>query len=260
MSHNSSALIGYTGFVGSNIDHKDRFTDRYNSSNIDDIVDKEFELVICAGVQAVKWWANQNEAVDFEQIEALKKRLSTIKTNRFILISTVDVYPTPSDTPNELTDINANTLEPYGRHRYELEQWVINNFPNSNIIRLSALHGKNLKKNVIYDLMNNNLIDHINGSSSFQWYDLNLLWDDILTTIDNNLSIVNLVTEPISTKEIVDQCCPDTHINYKPDNAVAYNIKTIHDEIFGGKSGYRYNANESLDRIENYITNTSKND
>ena len=46
------ALIGYTGFVGSNLLSQYDFTDRYNSKNIQDIHGKDYDLCLCAGVRA----------------------------------------------------------------------------------------------------------------------------------------------------------------------------------------------------------------
>ena len=40
------ALIGYTGFVGSNLQAQIKFDDFYNSKNIQDIKDKEYDVVV----------------------------------------------------------------------------------------------------------------------------------------------------------------------------------------------------------------------
>ena len=50
----SRALIGHTGFVGSNLLNQQSFDDCFNSKNINEIEHKSFEQVICAGVSAVK--------------------------------------------------------------------------------------------------------------------------------------------------------------------------------------------------------------
>ncbi len=43
-----TALIGYTGFVGSNLLHDRSFTRRYRSTNIETIAGEHFDLVVCA--------------------------------------------------------------------------------------------------------------------------------------------------------------------------------------------------------------------
>lgn len=47
----TSALIGYTGFVGGNLAKQMSFDRVYNSQNIADIEGKQFNLVVCAGVR-----------------------------------------------------------------------------------------------------------------------------------------------------------------------------------------------------------------
>lgn len=47
------ALIGYTGFVGSNLDQNWDFQARFNSSSIADIRNRKFGTVVCAGISAV---------------------------------------------------------------------------------------------------------------------------------------------------------------------------------------------------------------
>lgn len=146
-------LIGYTGFVGSNLDKQIEFERKYNSKNILDIKNEEFDILYCAGVSAVKWFANQNPEKDIENINSLIDNLKTIKTKKFVLISTIDIY---SDLGDVDEDRIPNVLEQdtYGKNRYYLENWVKDNFQDYLIVRLPALFGEGLKKNFIYDLLN----------------------------------------------------------------------------------------------------------
>ena len=89
------ALIGHTGFVGGNLLRQGRYGDLYNSTNIGDIAGKSFELVVSAGCKAAKWIANQEPAADRAGIESLMRALERVRAERFVLISTIDVYPQP---------------------------------------------------------------------------------------------------------------------------------------------------------------------
>jgi putative intracellular protease/amidase len=60
------ALIGYTGFVGSNLQTQIKFDDFYNSKNIQDIKNKEYDVVYCAGAPAANWIANQKPTEDLQ--------------------------------------------------------------------------------------------------------------------------------------------------------------------------------------------------
>lgn len=153
--YRKSALIGYTGFVGSNLLEQTTFNECYNSKNIGEIAGQEFDLVVCAGVSAIKWFANQNPEIDLSNIADLKHNISKAVIKHLVLISTVDVYDMPVMVDEDhVPDVNKQDF--YGKHRYELEQWVMHqpNISSYTIVRLPGLFGKYLKKNLIFDIMN----------------------------------------------------------------------------------------------------------
>jgi hypothetical protein len=149
----SKALIGYTGFVGSNLHQQFTFNDLYNSKNIHEIVNKSYDEVYCAGVRAQKWLANAQPQEDLDLIKSLIENIKQAKIKRFVLISTIDVYPNPVEV-DEDSQIDETKQSTYGRNRYYLEQWVMRYFEDYLIVRLPGLFGQNLKKNFIYDMIN----------------------------------------------------------------------------------------------------------
>lgn len=150
---NGDALIGYTGFVGSNLAAEHRFYALYNSANIGEACGKYFDTLVYSGVRAEKFIANNNPEKDKEHIKGAIKNISEINFNKLVLISTIDVYP---DTAGKYEDdeIASGSVQAYGSNRYMLEEWVRENVKNYHIIRLPALFGKGLKKNFIYDMIN----------------------------------------------------------------------------------------------------------
>ena len=88
-----TCLIGHTGFVGGNLVRQYAFEDCYNSRNIEQIRGRSYDLLVCCGVSAVKWQANQFPAEDRAGIDRLLENLASVTAARSILISTVDVYP-----------------------------------------------------------------------------------------------------------------------------------------------------------------------
>ena len=56
----TTAIVGYTGFVGSNLLQYYKFDNLYNSSNFHEATNKEFDTLFFCGVPAVKWYANKN--------------------------------------------------------------------------------------------------------------------------------------------------------------------------------------------------------
>lgn len=252
-----TALIGFTGFVGGNLDRQHTFTHKYNSKNIHEIVNESFDLIACAAIPAVKWWANQNPEEDKAKIDELLKMLSTVSANKFILISTIDVYPNPS-SGDENSKLGEMENHAYGKNRLYAESFVKETFKNSLIVRLPGLFGEGLKKNVIFDLLNDNFLENINPDSSFQYYSLDKLWKDVQIALENNITLMNFATEPIRTKEIIDRFFPNKRYGEKMGQETHYGIRSIHADIFKGKNGYLYDKTSVLKELEAFIKNYKK--
>lgn len=190
------ALIGYTGFVGGQLARQHKFNFLFNSKNISDIENKEFDLVVCAGAPGAKWLANNNPEQDRKSIDKLIRSLLTISSKFFVLISTVDVYPTPL-LVDETMEIDAKSQQPYGEHRLQLEEFIKSKFKKHLIVRLPALFGKGLKKNFIFDLIHNQLLSAVHPESSFQFYNIENLWNDIKLLRGKKIQLCNIVSIPL---------------------------------------------------------------
>lgn len=148
-----NALVGYTGFVGSNIYESGQFDAVYNSKNIQEAYGTHPDLLIYAGLRAEKYLANNAPDKDMELILQAEENIAKMDPKKLVLISTIDVFKVPKDV-DELSEIDTIDLHAYGLNRYRLEQWVREKYPDALIIRLPGLFGKNLKKNFIYDYIN----------------------------------------------------------------------------------------------------------
>lgn len=148
----TSMLVGYTGFVGSNIAANYDFTWKINSKNKEEAFAKNPDLLIYAGLRAEKFLANKDPEADMAAVMEAMEQIKKINPGKLVLISTVDVYQNPVNV-DEDTEIDTNGLLPYGANRYKLEQMVREAWEDALIIRLPGLFGKNLKKNFIYDFI-----------------------------------------------------------------------------------------------------------
>lgn len=148
-----NALVGYTGFVGSNLYEKGQFDAVYNSRNIEEAYGSEPDLLVYAGLRAEKYLANHVPEQDMEQILQAEENIKKIKPKKLVLISTIDVFKEPKNV-DENSEIDTENLHAYGYNRYQLELWAREHYPEALIIRLPGLFGKNIKKNFIYDFIN----------------------------------------------------------------------------------------------------------
>lgn len=250
-----NAVIGYTGFIGSHIqDHLEGSFDRYNSKNIHEIHGKEYDIVYLAGLPATKWMINKDPESDITNMLSLQFHLLQANISRVILISTIDVY----DSKKQLQDeqITKVSEDSYGKHRYIMEEWIRINYSTQNkkyhIIRLPALFGVGLKKNIIYDLIHNNTISNINPYTFYQWYNVSDLMSDIKYAIIHNIDTLNLFSEPIWTLELVKECFPAHNItNNNCPSTTVYNYKTKYSPSM---NGYAYNNKDIIfNGIKDYL-------
>ena len=149
-----NALVGYTGFVGSNIFESagNNIEGLYNSKNIEEAYGTCPDLLIYSGLRAEKYLANNEPKKDMELIIQAQENIEKISPKKLVLISTIDVFKKPVNV-DENSKIDTADLHPYGYNRYRLEKWVQERYEDALIIRLPGLFGKNIKKNFIYDLM-----------------------------------------------------------------------------------------------------------
>lgn len=301
-----NVLVGYTGFVGTNLSHSYKFDKLYNSKNIEEAFGTNPDLLVYSGVRAEMFLANKFPEQDRAIIDNAIKNIIKINPKFVVLISTISVYDQWVEI-DETNDIKTERLLPYGVNRLYLEQWVEQNFSNHLILRLPALYGLNIKKNFIYDLiqfipamLNNkkyvelSAIDSIisayyklqdNGfykckeinsdekrilqehfsmlgfsalnftdsRAVFQFYNLSYLWTHIQIAMENNIKLLNLVTEPIAVAELYNFVTNTDFRNEVTDSYPIQDIKTIHSSIYGGESGYIFTKYFVMKDIKKFV-------
>jgi hypothetical protein len=251
------ALVGHTGFVGGNLIRQHDFAAHYNSTNINEIAGRHFDTLVFSGAQAKKWWANQGPQQDWAGIQRALDGMVGVTADRVILISTIDVVPQVAGA-DEGFDCGSQPTHPYGENRLRLEAAMNAMFRTIMTVRLPALSGWDLRKNILYDLVHDNMMDKIDPASRFQFYDLYRLWDDIETASHAGLKLVHLVTEPVLTGDIVEQFFPAAIVGTPPvSGSASYDFRTRHDAVFGGTGGYIYGTSEVMRRIGNWVADAT---
>jgi hypothetical protein len=241
------ALIGSTGFVGGVLQRHDDFSGLFHSSNVEELPEREWDEVVCAGMPAEKWRANKEPDDDEASLEALWGALGRTATRRVVLISTVDVFDPPR---NKDESREPDAAHPYGRNRARLETRLAERFEDTAIVRLPALYGPGLKKNALYDLLVT-ARSPAPRDAVFQWYDLERLPEDLDRMRASNLRVANLVSEPVSMGEVIDRCFAGAPAG--DGTAAQYDLRTRHAELFGGRNGYLEDSTESLNGVARFV-------
>jgi nucleoside-diphosphate-sugar epimerase len=247
----ADALIGYSGFVGSTLLRQATFDSLYRSTNIAEIRGKSFDLVVCAGAPAQKWIANRDPGADRRQIDGLITHLRTIECGRLVLLSTVDVFRRPIEV-DEHTPVEEEGLHAYGSNRRRLERFVEDRFAGHLIVRLAGLVGPGLRKNVIFDFLNNNNLAAIDSRGVFQFYPTVNLWFDIQTALDAGLGLLHLTSEPVSVSEIAALGFGRPFEQQLEAPPVNYDMRTRHAGLFGATGHHQYSKRETLQAVRAY--------
>ncbi len=244
-------LIGYSGFVGQTLLKQTHFSALYRSTNIHEIENKVFDVVICTGAPAQKWIANRNPHEDRANIDTLIGHLKTVQCKHFVLISTVDVFKNPIAV-NEDSVVDEKDLHPYGLHRRMLEKFVAQHFERHLIVRLPGLVGPQLRKNIIFDFLNDNNLQAIESRGVFQFYPMVNLWSDIQIAGNADVNLVHLTAAPISVADVALQGFGRTFTQTLNNEPMRYDMQTKHAAIFGASGCYQYSARETIQAIRGY--------
>lgn len=253
----NTCLIGFSGFVGATLRKQVHLQSLYRSTNIQDIECQSFDSVICAAAPAQKWIANRDPLADRQNIDSLISHLKTVTCKTFVLISTVDVFNNPIGV-DEDTPVDEEGLHAYGLHRRLLEKFVEGHFPNYLIVRLPGLVGPGLRKNVIFDFLNDNNLHSIDSRGIFQFYPMVNLWWDIQTALHAGLKLVHLTAEPISVADVSELGFGKPFNQPTANQPAIYDMRTRHAAVFGGKGHYQYSQRETIQAVRAYAQSEPK--
>jgi nucleoside-diphosphate-sugar epimerase len=168
---------------------------------------------------------------------------------RFVLISTIDVYQPPV-----LVDETARPLldgdETYGRHRAWFERFVMERFDSWTVVRLPGLFGPGLRKNLIFDLLEgrDDQYSRVNSKSRYQFWDVTETWPLVEEAARLGIDVLNVATEPVAAGDVAQRfgvALPETG----PE--VMYDVHTRYASELAGRDGpYIRSAEEQLAGID----------
>jgi len=164
------ALIGHTGFLGSIVYEylltTKYIVDGYNSST--DPIQCNYDIIInCAGTS--RMYLTERDPKYSKSIEdKLFKKLQQINCSNIIHISSI------------CTELSNN----YGKIKLLTETRIKKQFSNWIILRPTTIIGKQLKKNIVFDILNDNQI-YITKDSTFNFVSANAIVKLLLILIEN---------------------------------------------------------------------------
>ncbi len=196
-------IVGGKGLTGSalvkNLEKKNIEFKIIQRENKEEFFGKDCDVLIFANGNAVKYKANEDPFFDFHaSVSSIAEYIHKINSELFVLLSSIEVYDQhlSLETTKENTIINEQNLEPYGYHKYLVEQYVKKFAKNYLIFRLPALVGIGTRKNPIYDFLHDHKKVMISRNSKLNVINTNKIADIVLEIIHKNIhnEIFNLAS------------------------------------------------------------------
>jgi nucleoside-diphosphate-sugar epimerase len=238
-------IVGANGFVGSNLRRIFPESIAITRSELAKGCPKSFSTVIIAAPAANKWQINQDPVADRENIQKLVKDVTRLDTNRFVLFSTIDVYSSPSDSSEDSECLESVS---YGGNRYYLEGLLRQTTEHLLVRRLGGLFGPGLRKNLIFDALNNRIgqLGQYHPESRYQYLSIDTSIKLSLSERLTDIATVNIVGEPIAAKRLVNQKAVYLSTDVEKVN---YDIKSNH----SFNDPYFCSAESVLESLNEYL-------
>lgn len=153
-------VIGGSGFVGARIvaaaAQAHWHVTSVNRANYAAHKGQTFDLVINANGNARKFIAEKDPSADFvASVVSVQNSLRDFEFQRYVLISSIDVYSRPDDAAYtlETAEIDPAKVTVYGRHKRLAELAVMECNRPWQIVRLGQMIGPDLRKGPVFDLL-----------------------------------------------------------------------------------------------------------
>lgn len=249
-------VIGGKGFVGSAIVAEARQRgyrtvvvdkDEYASA-----IGASCDLLINANGNSRKYLAAKDPGQEFDlSVRSVLHSLHDFKTNHYVHLSTIDVYPNHQDPAanTEDTPIDEKAISPYGFHKHLAENIVRYYAPRWTIVRMGGFVGPKLWKNSIHDLLTGaNLKVH--PDSVYQYLhtaDLARLLFDLLATASSQ-EVWNISGAGVVSLRDVASWIPGTKLP-----AEVSQLPQEHYEINTRKIEARVTLPRSVDTVRKFV-------
>lgn len=154
-------LLGGEGFVGSAFARL--FAKRglahavITRQNYDQFIGQSCDYFVNANGNSKKFMADREPFWEFEaSVTSVARTLSDFEIGKYVHLSTGDVYPvqTSPEVTREDQVLDPTKMSRYGLHKYLAETLVRGARLEALVFRMGGFVGRGLKKNAIFDMLN----------------------------------------------------------------------------------------------------------
>ncbi|QGX41334.1 NAD-dependent epimerase/dehydratase family protein [Permianibacter aggregans] len=234
-------ILGGNGFVGSAyaklLAELNLPFQVISRGNYQKFVGTSCDVLINANGNSKKFLGNTDPEKEFiESVLSVRKSLIDFKFNKYVYLSTSDIYPDCSNVEltHEDTIPDVTKQSTYGFHKYLAEQCVRHSSKRWLIVRQGGFVGEGLKKNAIYDVLHGEKL-WVNPESTFQF----------INTLDSARCVLELIKSDINNEVV--------NLTAKGVISIAHVMKLANREIPGGEDAKPVHYEISTKKVEQLV-------
>lgn len=187
------ALIGSTGAVGSvlfdQLVHKsDVNLSCFNRDNINELLNNEYDVVICTAPSSEKFLTNLDLKNDDDEVNKLIETIESVRTKHFILISTKSVF----ENGSRYSEI----------HQRVYNSVVSKHKGNHTVYIMDTLYGRTLIKGFVHDIITkewtylpNDVIDQYPDLKEYYFRLTDDFWQLVVSLPEHIISILKPIED-----------------------------------------------------------------
>lgn len=229
----NNAIVGHTGFIGTELKKIIKRPKCFSSKNINRLYHYDIKNLFIAAPSSIKFAALQNIEFDLNSIKTLILILNKTKIKKIYLFGTIDAVNFENVT-NENSKTNLISCNSYGFYRGLFEKFCLNNF-DTTVLRLPVIFNNDIKKNFLFDIRRKNFNFLPNPNSKLQFYNIDNLKEDLKIIKKKKIKKINLVSQPIKIDEIYKRYLKKK-IKFENKSIITHNLNSIHSKYWGNKN------------------------
>lgn len=242
------ALVDGHGLVGGALRSQMHFDVHVGRRDVVRLLDESFDLVVCATTAPGNACG---ASLDADHLSTVARTVARVRARHVVVLSSTNVFDART-AADERSPIGTGDVSTGDRLAAWFEDAVREYHPSLLALRLPpCLIGVPLEPSLIADLIvsANELV--LDPPEAYQLYDTSKLSSDLQVSLDEGIDCVNLVTEPVDLRAIVDMVGSRGAASYVAAHgrAVREPVQTRHAALLGGADRYVADRSSTLTSI-----------
>lgn len=158
--------------------------------------------------------------------------------------------------------LNEQKFTELSAQKPELKEYYIKNDKGFYVCRAEGKEERAVLKG-LFEEVGFSALNFTDSRAVYQFYDLSDLYGDIERAMKQDITLLNIATEPVSSAEVYRYLTGNDFVNELPGKPAGYDMRTIHYKEMSGiaaedvNGGYLYQKEDILKRIKEFTDKES---